>query len=491
MCLNTKRKDELVIMYKSLDDSAIDLQRLEKCLAEIAQKITESNKHNLTDINIICEEVFGQILNRLFEINLIAISLEINRNFPAVDLIDYDNKIAYQVTTQGTKEKINHTIEVFNRHIEIFDKVDELNILFLKKVDDKLYENEDVDLHNGKKFSYENNILDFSKLIKEIEKKSQTDENIFVKIYRDISMLYDSGRLNYSSIVQKTNHFNLDSSQNYAIHWRKGFGDVLLSAFIPTRYGALLSAELEFRNHNISGFCITFDEATLLRSYFSEREVFEKEHFILIENEEDALVMRFQNEYIVLKRYTAYHVYQLFCELKKEYLVKINQLNKILGTDGLERVGDKYLLKVIDQDCWEKIIYFARKHNWMNETNDKWNIFHVMTKYKICIMPPISGKTDRKIAAIITVESIDGFSQKLNLYWELDSNYKNSEFLMPELSKELEEKSIWKADYVLRWMDNELINAVNEFYERDNLKNKKLFNQLIKLVGARLKEYFK
>ena len=44
---------------------------------------------------------------------------------------------------------------------------------------------------------------------------------------------------------------------------------------------------------------------------------------------------------------------------------------------------------------------------------------------------------------------------------------------MPELSKGLEEKSIWKADYVLRWMDNELINAANEFYERDNLKNKK------------------
>ena len=166
-------------------------------------------------------------------------------------------------------------------------------------------------------------------------------------------------------------------------------------------------------------------------------------------------------------------------------------MNKILGTDSLERVGDKYLLKVIDQDCWEKIIYFARKHNWMNETNDKWNIFHVMTKYKICIIPSISGMTDRKIAAIITVESIDGFSQKLNLYWELDSKYKNSEFLMPELSKGLEEKSIWKADYVLRWMDNELINAANEFYERDNLKNKKLFNQLIKIVGARLKEYFK
>ena len=100
-------------------------------MREMMQGYLKNNDISIKSGNIICEEVFGQILNRLFEINLIAISLEINRNFPAVDLIDYDNKIAYQVTTQGTKEKINHTIEVFNCHTEIFDKVD-----------DKLYENE-------------------------------------------------------------------------------------------------------------------------------------------------------------------------------------------------------------------------------------------------------------------------------------------------------------------------------------------------------------
>ena len=154
-----------------MDDSDIDLRQLEKCLTEIAQKITENNRHNLTDINIICEEVFGHILNRLYELNLTATSIEISGTVPAVDLIDYDNKIAYQVTTQCTKEKIKHTIEVFERHTEISEKIDKLNILFLRRVDEKLFQNEDINLHNGKIFSYKNNMIDFSELIKEMEMK--------------------------------------------------------------------------------------------------------------------------------------------------------------------------------------------------------------------------------------------------------------------------------------------------------------------------------
>lgn len=476
-------------MYKSMDDSDIDLRQLEKCLTEIAQKITENNRHNLTDINIICEEVFGHILNRLYELNLTATSIEISGTVPAVDLIDYDNKIAYQVTTQCTKKKIKHTIEVFERHTEISQKIDKLNILFLRGVDEKLFQNEDINLHNGRIFSYKSNMIDFSKLIKEIEKKSRTDKNIVVKIYEDISMLYDSGRLNYLSVVKKTNYFNLNCSKNYVSNWRKGYGDVLLSAFVPRGYGDLLSAELEFRNYNISGFCITFDEATLLKSYFLERDDFEKEHFIRTDNEEDALTMKFKNEYIILNRYTAYHVYRLFFELKKEYLIRMNQLNEIIGNAGLERMGDKYLLKVIDQDCWKKILYFARKHKWINEMDDKWNIFNVVTENRLYIIPKIEGEADRKIAAILTVEPIDNFNRKLNLYWELDYDFKKSGFLMLELFNSLKEKSIWKADYIIEWMDNELINAVNEFYERNILKNKneKKFFHLMEMIGAKIK----
>ena len=167
----------------------------------------------------------------------------------------------------------------------------------------------------------------------------------------------------------------------------------------------------------------------------------------------------------------------------------MNELNEILGTAGLERMGDKYLLKVIDQDCWKKILYFARKHKWINEMDDKWNIFNVVTENRLYIMPKVEGKADRKIAAILTVEPIDNFNRKLNLYWELDYDFKKSGFLMLELFNSLKEKSIWKADYVIEWMDNELINAVNEFYERNILKNKneKKFFRLMEMIGAKLK----
>ena len=64
---------------------------------------------------------------------------------------------------------------------------------------------------------------------------------------------------------------------------------------------------------------------------------------------------------------------------------------------------------------------------------------------------------------------------------------------MLELFNSLKERSVWKADYVKEWLDNELINSANEFYERNILKNKDEKNvyQLLKMVGDKLKKYFK
>ena len=64
----------LDVTRKSIKESEIDIQRIEKRLREIAEKISINNKQNLTDINVICEEIFGQILNRLYDINLVSLS---------------------------------------------------------------------------------------------------------------------------------------------------------------------------------------------------------------------------------------------------------------------------------------------------------------------------------------------------------------------------------------------------------------------------------
>ena len=49
------------VTRKSIKDSDINLGRVEKRLLEIAEAININNKNNLTDINVICEEIFGEI----------------------------------------------------------------------------------------------------------------------------------------------------------------------------------------------------------------------------------------------------------------------------------------------------------------------------------------------------------------------------------------------------------------------------------------------
>ena len=71
----TERK---IIMRKTtrefIKDSDINMGKIEKRLTEIATSIKMSNKKNMTDINIICEEIFGTILNKLYGLNLVSVS---------------------------------------------------------------------------------------------------------------------------------------------------------------------------------------------------------------------------------------------------------------------------------------------------------------------------------------------------------------------------------------------------------------------------------
>ena len=141
------------VTRKSIKDSDIDLVRVEKRLTEISEAINVNNKNNLTDINVICEEIFGQILNKLYDINLVSMSAEVSGNFIAVDLVDYENRIAYQVTSQNDRGKIDKTIEKFNAS-GLYKDIDELYFLILSSDEHKYNGKETLYLKNGKIFSY-------------------------------------------------------------------------------------------------------------------------------------------------------------------------------------------------------------------------------------------------------------------------------------------------------------------------------------------------
>lgn len=88
------------------------------------------NKINLTDINNILENVYKEILNIVYDTNLV--NLNTHYLFPAVDLGDDAKKIAIQVTSTRDISKIRHTIDEFKKN-NLFEKYINLKVLIIGK----------------------------------------------------------------------------------------------------------------------------------------------------------------------------------------------------------------------------------------------------------------------------------------------------------------------------------------------------------------------
>ncbi|SEB27705.1 SMEK domain-containing protein [Paenibacillus sp. 276b] len=68
-----------------------------------------SNKLRNHSINEQCETFFAGLLNRMYDLKLVTLG----KNHPAIDLEDKKNHYAVQITTDGTKKKLNHTVSKF------------------------------------------------------------------------------------------------------------------------------------------------------------------------------------------------------------------------------------------------------------------------------------------------------------------------------------------------------------------------------------------
>ena len=470
------------VTCKVMTDDDINIDIVRKRLSDIAEAITVSNKNNLTDINVICEEIFGQILNKLYDINLISMSANVSGNFIAVDLVDYDNRIAYQVTSRSDRGKIDRTIKTFNDN-GIYKDIDELYFLILDLEKHTYYGSDILKLKNGKNFSYTKNIMNFSKLIDEIKKKNELINNFVVEIYDCITMVYDSGRLRYFSIVKNTELLKQTTTDDFEDIrcWEKGYGDVHLSAFIPLSYEEELCCLLQIRQHNLSGVSITLNEEILLADYFVSEKEFEAKHIVGRYEDEDEIFMQIENMRIKLNAHSAYHIYKLFEEYKEEYLVAQRQIENILGVEGLRKEGNKYFLMTIDKMKWEEILFFAKDHEYYQEGDEiEWNIFDYKgNTSKFRLVPNDYGKVKGDIFTTISASCNELDNDKINVYWE--PGYIANEDCMNCFDNIVK----WKADYTMEWINNKLLEKAHVYYKRYNGKFsylRKILNKLFQRI---------
>ncbi len=76
-----------------------------------------SNKLGWHHVNKVCEPFFAELFNIIFNLNLKILK----GNFPGIDLADKSNEYSVQITSDGTKQKLKHTIYEFEKE-KLFKK---------------------------------------------------------------------------------------------------------------------------------------------------------------------------------------------------------------------------------------------------------------------------------------------------------------------------------------------------------------------------------
>lgn len=433
----------------------ISIESIKRRLEQISDAIRKSNQMNLTDINVICEEIFGQILNLIYDLELTSMTANVSGNFIAVDLVDYKKKIAFQVTSRIDKRKIDETVRKFNKS-ELADKIDSLYILILNR---KSFEAEDIMLDSGKLFSYQENIIDIGRLIRLVE---NSGHEIIVKVYEIINMVFDSGRLVYKNVIKSTEELTsniLVESYDTAL-WKLGYGAIQLSAFLPMNYKQEVSCCVEIRKHDLAGMFLTLNQSKLMEDYFVSEEEFIEKHCVGRVCVEEDIWIQLENVRLNINAHTAYHIYQLFSELYVQYRKSIRKINQILGTDNMEKKEDKYLLRNVTIEQWLQMLRFADAHNgYMLEGNLEENIFLTSSdRTKIILVPNVNSNKKGDIWAELSVKASNASSGVLEVWWT--PGYRAAEL---DCMEGFDNVIKWRADHTLNWMNCWMLPTANEY----------------------------
>jgi hypothetical protein len=92
-----------------------EMNRIRTLISRWVVEIEAYNAESLYDINKVSENIALHLLNLIFNLKLEDLN-KINKNFPAVDLGDFEKGIAYQVTSRIDNSKISDSIAKFNKY---------------------------------------------------------------------------------------------------------------------------------------------------------------------------------------------------------------------------------------------------------------------------------------------------------------------------------------------------------------------------------------
>ena len=439
-----------------IKDNDITIDLIKEVLDDIADKIKISNHFNFTDINVVSEDIFRQLLNLIYGYKLKWMSTYDSGNFVAVDLVDETNKVAYQVTTDFSHKKIEETLAKFESH-GLGSSIDKLYVLILGNTNHRYNSTKDspnkVTLSNKQEFDYNKDVINFDGLLESIKKVTPSNPEILAKAYDILTMVPDSGRLEYRDIVKDTKNKIMDERiEIYEnIFLAKGLGDICIRAYIPSTYKGTLSCCIQFRKHDICGIDITLGQEELLRDYLVDEDIFCEKHITVRPDKKHMVMMRLNDLGFEINEHSAYNVYKCFRKIKKSYDEAMMHIRSDLGWTKFELEKGRFFSQEIACDQLEKIVDFSVNHNWGFENDDyEWNIFNDGCNYnQIILSPNLSSGKLGQILAMFKFEPIISYNNDIKgykVYW-VPGSYTEAK------SSKFDNVTRWTADYSSEWFE--------------------------------------
>lgn len=104
--------------------------KINTCAARFVLEVEGFNAIGNYHINIHAESFLVPVLNEVFGLQLENLNSTQYKNFPAIDLADFKNRVAFQITSTSSFDKIKSTLETFAKH-ELQKQFDVLYIYIL------------------------------------------------------------------------------------------------------------------------------------------------------------------------------------------------------------------------------------------------------------------------------------------------------------------------------------------------------------------------
>lgn len=257
------------------------IDKTAKYLARFVEEVKSYNDSTLYDINIHAENALIPILNAVFDLKLKNANAFSKKNFPAVDLVDFDNRISFQVTATPSLSKIKDTLVKFNNH-SLQDKFDTLYIFILTQKDDNY---NDKVIQEAKpssiEFSVDEHIMDISDLRRKITYIQSLEKLQYIS--RICEHEFSDAQINLRKNKYTSGYLRTKSEHLY--------GNLLEISFPDSLYVADLFIDSDAAKDRINDWRMSkgwrkksrFKQGELLRSEMIEKKVFDSE-WILREN---------------------------------------------------------------------------------------------------------------------------------------------------------------------------------------------------------------